>query len=89
MYEDIGKLDEAFAHLSEGNKLRKKSQKYSINQDQELFTKLRNNLPHLLDSSLERKEISIGPMPIFILGMPRSGTTLVEQIVSSLSLIHI
>ena len=48
MYEDIGKLDEAFARLSEGNKLRKKSQKYSINQDQELFTKLRNNLPHLL-----------------------------------------
>jgi tetratricopeptide (TPR) repeat protein len=83
MHEDIGKLDEAFAHLSEGNELRKKSLKYSINQDQELFTKLRNTLPHLLDSSLERKEISIGPIPIFILGMPRSGTTLVEQIVSS------
>ena len=33
MYEDIGKLDEAFAHLSEGNELRKKSLKYSINQD--------------------------------------------------------
>jgi len=83
MHEDIGKLDEAFAHLSEGNELRKKSLKYSINQDQELFTKLRNTLPHLLDSSLERKEISIGPIPIFILGMPRSGTTLVEQILSS------
>ena len=83
MYEDIGELDAAFSHLSEGNALRKKSLKYSINQDQDLFTKLRNNLPHLLDISLERKEISIDPIPIFILGMPRSGTTLVEQILSS------
>ncbi|MDC3129172.1 tetratricopeptide repeat protein [Paracoccaceae bacterium] len=83
MYEDIGKLDEAFTHLSEGNALRKKSLKYSINQDKELFTKLKNTQPHLLENSLERKEISIDPIPIFILGMPRSGTTLVEQIVSS------
>ena len=58
MYEDIGKLDKAFAHLSEGNALRKKLLKYSINQDQELFTKLRNNLSDLLYSSLEIKEDS-------------------------------
>ena len=30
MYEDIGELDEAFAHLSEGNALRKKLLKYSF-----------------------------------------------------------
>ena len=33
MYEDVGKLDLAFNHLSEGNALRKKLLKYSINQD--------------------------------------------------------
>ena len=48
MYEDIGKLNQAFRHLSEGNALRKKLLKYSISQDQVLFTKLKNAQPYLL-----------------------------------------
>jgi tetratricopeptide (TPR) repeat protein len=83
MYEDIGKLDEAFAHLLEGNALRKKLLNYSINQDKKLFTKFKNTQPHLLKNALEPKENLIELTPIFILGMPRSGTTLVEQIISS------
>ena len=83
MYEDIGELDQSYRHLSTGNTLRKKLLKYSINQDQELFTKLKNTQPNLLKNSLEINENSVEPTPIFILGMPRSGTTLVEQIVSS------
>ena len=76
MYEDIGKLDQAFSHLSEGNALRKKLLNYSINQDKELFSRLKNAQPHLKKSSLEITEGSIEPIPIFIIGMPRSGTTL-------------
>ena len=83
MYEDIGELDQSYSHLSTGNTLRKKLLKYSINQDQELFIKLKNTQPKLLKNSLEINKNSIEPKPIFILGMPRSGTTLVEQIVSS------
>ena len=83
MYEDVGKLDKAYSHLSEANALRKKLLKYSIKQDQELFTKLKNTQPHLLKNSLQIKEKPIEETPIFILGMPRSGTTLVEQIISS------
>ena len=83
MYEDIGKLNQAFRHLSEGNALRKKLLKYSINQDQVLFTKLKNAQPNLLENKLETNETSSEVSPIFILGMLRSGTTLVEQIVSS------
>ena len=83
MYEDIGKLDLTFGYLSKGNVLRKKLLKYSINQDKELFTNLRNTQPYLQKSSLDIKERAIKPNPIFILGMPRSGTTLVEQIISS------
>ena len=37
----------------------------------------------MLKNSLDIKEGSIEPTPVFILGMPRSGTTLVEQIISS------
>ena len=83
MYEDIGELHKSYGHLSEGNRLRKKLLKYSINQDQELFTDLKRTQPHLLKNPLEINEKSTEATPIFILGMPRSGTTLVEQIISS------
>tara|TARA_B100001057_G_scaffold267519_1_gene267660 strand:+ start:429 stop:3359 length:2931 start_codon:yes stop_codon:yes gene_type:complete len=83
MYEDAGKLDQAFLHLAEGNNLRKKLLKYSTHQDENLFRKLKIVQPNLLKHSLKIKKNSIKFAPIFILGMPRSGTTLVEQIISS------
>ena len=83
MYEDIGKFDEAFKYLSEGNALRKKLLNYSIDQDKNLFQKLKDVQPYFLENSLDLKNVSQELIPIFILGMPRSGTTLVEQIVSS------
>ena len=83
MYEDIGELHQAFKYLSEGNVLRKQQLKYSIKKDMELFSKLKNTQPHLLRKSLQIKEKMLEITPVFILGMPRSGTTLVEQIISS------
>ena len=83
MYEDIGKLDKAYSHLSEGNALRKKVLNYSIEQDKSLFSKLKIAQPELLKNSLKIRESSADLTPIFIIGMPRSGTTLIEQIVSS------
>ena len=83
MYEDIGKLDQAFKFLSRGNALRKKLLNYSIDEDKELFIRLKRTQPHLLKTSLDVKASTIETTPIFILGMPRSGTTLVEQIISS------
>ncbi len=83
MHEDIGELDQAFKYLSEGNSLCKKLLNYSIEQDEKLFKKLKEGQPKLAVRKIEIKEVSFGPKPIFILGMPRSGTTLVEQIISS------
>ena len=83
MYEDTGKLNQAFKHLSEGNALRKRFLKYSINEDKQLFTKLKKSQPLLSNNSTELEQSSTKSTPIFILGMPRSGTTLVEQIISS------
>ncbi len=83
MYEGIGELDRAFQHLSEGNALRKKLLNYSIEQDKKLFYYLKKLQPKILKNSLKVKEASTDITPIFILGMPRSGTTLIEQIVSS------
>ena len=83
MYEDEGKLAVAFKYLSEGNALRKRILNYSIDRDKELFEELIKAQPQLKKSSLATKEGLTEPTPIFILGMPRSGTTLVEQIISS------
>ena len=83
MYEDIGKLDKALEYLKDGNSLRKKVLKYSIEKDRDLFMKLKKAHPYLLENSLQLNRDSNRVIPIFILGMPRSGTTLIEQMISS------
>jgi len=81
--EDLGDFEQAFAHYSEGNMQRKKLLNYDINKDVERFRKIKSNYPQIADNSLELEKFSKDLMPIFIVGMPRSGTTLVEQIISS------
>ena len=56
---------------------------YDISQDLELFKKIKTNYPQIEKNSLEAEKLSKKLTPIFIVGMPRSGTTLVEQIISS------
>jgi tetratricopeptide (TPR) repeat protein len=78
--EDLNEVSQSFNYLKTGNELRKKILSYDIEQDIELFSQLQKAYPSIaLNSSVEKSELK----PIFILGMPRSGTTLVEQIVSS------
>ena len=81
--EDLGDFEQAFAHYSEGNMQRKKLLNYDINKDVERFRKIKSNYPQIVSNSLELEKFSKDLMPIFIVGMPRSGTTLVEQIISS------
>jgi len=81
--EDLGDFEQAFTHYSEGNVLRKKLLNYDINQDLEMFRKIKSNYPQIVQKSLEPDKLSKNSMPIFIVGMLRSGTTLVEQIISS------
>ena len=83
MYEDIGNSEKSFAFLKKGNALRKKLLGYSICQDKKLFGKLKTVQPNIEKYALNLIENSSEIMPIFIVGMPRSGTTLVEQIISS------
>jgi Tfp pilus assembly protein PilF len=83
IYEDLENFQKAFDHLYRANNIRKKLLNYSFDQDKNLFKQLKNTQAALFENSLKSKKNFAGPMPIFILGMPRSGTTLVEQIVSS------
>ncbi len=82
-YEDLENLEQAFLHYSQGNGLRKRLLDYDINQDTELFRQIKSNYPRIEQKSLELNKLSTDLTPIFIVGMPRSGTTLIEQIVSS------
>ena len=89
VYEDLGKQDELFKFLHEGNRLRKEDLSYSLDKDQKLFTSCRNlfgSLPSAIENSLSYETSAI--QPIFIVGMPRSGTSLVEQIIASHHAVH-
>ena len=78
--EDLNEISQSFNYLKIGNELRKKILSYDIKKDIELFSQLKKSYPSIaLQSVVESGDLK----PIFILGMPRSGTTLVEQIVSS------
>ena len=78
-YEALGDFDKSFAYLTESKQYKLQKLKYSIDEDKKLF------------SSLERYFSKITPSPsigfasqeaIFVVGMPRTGTTLVERIIS-------
>jgi hypothetical protein len=83
MKEDLGDLDAAFENYVAGGALRQKLLAYDQKHDQRLFTNIKSTAPKLKEFSLKVSHKAISQIPIFILGMPRSGTTLVEQIVSS------
>ena len=84
-YEDAGDFDRSFGHLATGNGLKRQSIDYDIARD---------------EGDLDRIAAAFGgtpaadgsfcasTVPIFVLGMPRTGTTLVEQILASHSAVY-
>ena len=82
--EKLGNQDELFKFLHEGNRLRKEESNYSLDKPQNLFSIIKDlfsTLPTVIEQSLSFEPSAI--RPIFIVGMPRSGSSLVEQIISS------
>ena len=88
MSEDLGDLDAAYDNYVSGGKLRQKLLSYDLKQDELTFQKIKNTAPNLKKFAFSKPFDSAINTPIFILGMPRSGTTLVEQIVSSHSQVY-
>ena len=83
-YEDLEMQDELFEVLNKGNRLRKEQLNYSLDLDLNEHLNLRNlhNItPYVTEKLILQKPSKI--RPIFVVGMPRSGTSLVEQIISS------
>jgi tetratricopeptide (TPR) repeat protein len=85
--EDVGRYDEAFAAYEQGNRLKRATVKYNEKKSQEVM----QDVIDRFDASLFKKNKGAGfkdETPVFIIGMPRSGTTLLEQIISSHSAVH-
>ena len=84
--ETDGNYEEAFFHLEKGNKIKNDQSLYSIERmDKELQAQIdvcnEEFFDDLGQGGHDTKD------PIFILGLPRSGSTLVEQILASHSMI--
>ena len=80
--EDMDNIKTAFDHLKQGNQIKRQSLVFDIKDEVKLFNSIKNNFQKInfkrfQEESAHEKNI------IFILGMPRSGTTLIEQIISS------
>ena len=81
---DAGETDEAFHHLHQGNRLKRSSLSYDAEQTtsrmRDIATSFAEDVPAVTWKS--------GVTPVFVLGMPRSGTSLVEQILASHPAVH-
>jgi len=80
IHDDSGEFDEAFEHFETANRLM--GRKFNRAEHAELFARIKyqftceffERFPHRGNRS---------ELPVFIVGMPRSATTLVEQIIAS------
>ena len=81
-YEDIKDYKKAFKYYNEGNNLRRNKINFSIINEKKEFYMIKK----FFNKKLFDKYNKFGNpdnTAIFILGMPRSGTTMIEQILSS------
>lgn len=86
-FEDLGDSDRYFDYLEQANALQRKTFEYSVADRGRYFDEIRavfsrafiDSIPSLDDTSVT---------PVFVIGMPRSGTSLVEQILASHSKVY-
>ena len=84
--EEIGESERSFAFLEAGARFKRQTIKYDVKSELDTFKTVRETFTAdvLADASkgFNTKE------PIFILGLPRTGSTLVDRIISSHSAVH-
>lgn len=78
-FEDVGELDTAFRHYAIAGEKKRKIENYDEAKVFRMF--------QIIKSAITRKNYAFAPqkgyeseVPVFVLGMPRSGTSLLEQV---------
>lgn len=82
IFDDQKKYTEAFKYYSLGNALKNKNLNYNKQVDEAIFS----NYIEFFNADFFKQHQHLGTrnnLPVVIVGMPRSGTTLTEQIISS------
>ena len=94
-YEDLGQYEESFQNLQRGSRLRRDHLRYDVAQDvatvdwiMEAFQEPLALAPAAHAPVSPSTHGPVDAAPIFILGLPRSGSTLVDRILSSHSAVH-
>jgi tetratricopeptide (TPR) repeat protein len=85
--EDEASYEESFTHYAKGNGIRRKSHPYSADENSSFVRRSQA----LFTREFFAERAGCGAQagdPIFILGLPRSGSTLLEQILASHSLVE-
>ncbi len=80
--DDIGDYDRAFEHLRQGNTLKRRQ----VDYEEEGVLKVFQRISCIFNRDLLDRFQGAGDpssVPIFVVGMPRSGSTLIEQILAS------
>ncbi len=85
------RVEEAFNHLHAASPMVRTGFDYSVHDDEQRMLALAEAFSHENAEALRSAEATLGAAseaPIFVVGMPRSGTSLVEQILASHPEIH-
>jgi tetratricopeptide (TPR) repeat protein len=80
-YEDLGRYDESFEHYRRGAAARKARLSYQVERDVETMAEIGNTFDAGWKSARATGADVAGP--VFVLGLPRSGTTLVDRILDA------
>ncbi len=79
--EDLGDYDASFAHLNQGADARRRHMQYDVGTDLDIMRRIREVFGS--DVLAGPQSNDLGGEAIFVVGLPRTGTTLVERILAS------
>lgn len=81
MLEDLGELDAAFDHFDQGARARRARMGYRVEDDEAAIDSIIRSFNDQWLAGVSRMAPEDGP--VFVMGLPRTGTTLVERMLSS------
>ncbi len=77
-HEDLAQYERAFEYLARGNAQRRAQLDYDLEQDRQLFARIRASFQK--EKPQDAEDVDGGP--IFVVGLPRTGSTLLERILT-------